>query len=145
MSSSQQTVDILGGSHQPLFLVDHADSLAEKHLVEHQQEASAAQGWESIIKELRKWLFNPDLVDIEDADPPSRQIISKAIELAQEFKQKEFSAPLRVLPDLEGGIVFERREGDYYETVTLNADIEVEIERYEKSVLISSDKVLLRR
>ena len=97
--------------------------------------------WDLTIDELKRWLSDPATVEVEDAIPPSRVVILEAIKLAEGWKKEKLLSPFRVVPDLEGGIVFERRCKEIYETITLNAYNELEIDKYENSKLTRRRKL----
>lgn len=66
--------------------------------------------WQKLIdKHLTEWLRDPELVADEGVDPPSTTILRLAIDYAERFRDDGFPPPGNVVPDPDGGIVFERR------------------------------------
>lgn len=88
-------------------------------LVTHDRErAHEARGgaWEKIIDhKLIEWGRDSSLLDDEGVDPPTPETIQLAIRLAESLRNKGCTPPDTVVPDPNGGIVFERREGDVSE------------------------------
>ena len=50
---------------------------------------------------------------------PSEAIIRLAGQIAMVLRDNGAAAPLRVVPDGEGGISFERRSGDWFESLDI--------------------------
>ena len=70
-----------------------------------------ATDWQRVIDhKLIEWGWNTREFDEEGVEPPSREIVRLAIDLAERFRDAGFPAPDSVVPDPNGGIVFERRE-----------------------------------
>lgn len=65
--------------------------------------------WQNLIDQLTKWLQNPELVEDEGVDPPSTTILRLAIDYAERFRDEGFPPPGKIMPDPDGGIIFERR------------------------------------
>ena len=92
-------------------------------LTTHQQgEEQFREQWDLIDLKLIEWGCNLSRFDEEGIVPPSRQAIRRAIEVAQELSNALAPAPMRVVPDAYGGIVFERRDRDLFETIRIGAD-----------------------
>ena len=94
--------------------------------------------WDRFIdRYLVEWGKDPEgCVEAEYA-PPSATAIDVACRLAQEFRDKGKAPPLRVLPDGEGGISFERREGKTVELLNVEADGGAELLCFEDCKLRS--------
>jgi len=74
--------------------------------------SSAVTLWEQIIDHtLIMWGANPSVFADEEFDGPGREVIRLAIEIAKQYARDGKPAPDRVVPDADGGIVFERRQG----------------------------------
>lgn len=73
---------------------------------------TSREAWQTLIDEkLIEWGANPEFFDDEDFESPGREIIALAIQLAHALRDANEPAPHRVVPDADGGIVFERRVG----------------------------------
>jgi hypothetical protein len=84
---------------------------------------------------LLAWHNEPDYLVDEDVLPPTRQIIYKAYRLAMALRDNRSPGPLRVVPDGDGGIVFERQEGAVFETISVESTGRVEVMSFEGSRL----------
>lgn len=76
-------------------------------------------------------------LDDEGVEMASRRTISLAIQLSQLFRDRGWAPPDRVVPDPNGGIVFERREGDASEVLHVWEDGTVEYSRFQGTRLIA--------
>ncbi len=98
---------------------------------------TAAEAWQKLIDDqLIEWERDPGQVDDEGIEPPSAPIVRLAIQLAQAWKDGGFAAPDRVVPDPNGGIVFERRERDVSEVFHVWEDGTVEYRRFQGTRLV---------
>lgn len=84
---------------------------------EESQAVVAKQGeehrrqWEEIINtKLIEWGRNPDGLEDDDLIPPSKSVVQTAIQLAQGARDARSIPPDWIIPDGDGGIVFEWRE-----------------------------------
>ena len=85
-------------------------------------------GWQRIIdNHLVEWGRHPSRFDSDEIIPPSRAIIHAACHVAMRLRDAELSAPLRVVPDGDGGIAFEHDAGEWFQTLHLQADGSVEL------------------
>jgi hypothetical protein len=83
-----------------------------------------------IMKTLERWRSDPPDWG-EDIKPPSLCIIELAERIARNlWTHRLQNAAMRVVPDAEGGLVFERYENDVYETLAVLADGSVLAEHY---------------
>ena len=84
--------------------------------------------WAHVIdNQLVEWGKDPDALADDGLVPPSKAIIHSACRLAMYLRDKGWPGPLRVVPDGEGGITFERRADTCFETLTLHADSTIEL------------------
>lgn len=74
-------------------------------------EDSRADRWEKALAQLRKWSADPSQLEDEGVIAPTRETISRAYLAAVTARDNGVPAPLRVVPDGEGGIVFECADG----------------------------------
>ncbi len=99
--------------------------------------------WERLIDgQLIEWGRNPEQLEDDDIEAPSREIISVASTLALTMCRHEMPAPSRIAPDGEGGIVFEHREGRDFETFEIHEDGSIEYLAFHDSQLV--DRQTLR-
>lgn len=92
----------------PLAVETNAD---KESLITRGADNEARDQWQRLIDhELTEWELDPARFDDDGIEPPSRQIIRLAIALAEGFRDEGLPAPDSVVPDPNGGIVFERRE-----------------------------------
>ena len=100
------------------------------------------EGWERVIDDcLVKWGQDPSLLEDEDIVPPSLEIVRKACELAMEWRDQGHSPPLRVVPDTDGGISFERRDGDWFQSLNILEDGRVELATFHDCRLYSRQEL----
>lgn len=93
--------------------------------------------WEAIIDhKLIEW--GRDLGQLADdgVDPPTGDTISRAIELAQSWKNAGMTPPQTVVPDANGGIVFERRYDGRAEVLHLWDDGTLEYQQFCGTTLV---------
>ena len=94
-------------------------------------------GWETIIDQyLVEWGRDPSVLMDEDFVPPSIAIIHKACQVARGLRDDGAPPPLRVVPDGEGGISFERRAGSCFQSLNILEDGSIEILTFEDSKLV---------
>jgi len=84
---------------------------------------------------LLAWYKDPSQLMDEDISPPTREIIYKAYHLALAMRDNRSPGPLRVVPDGEGGVVFEWQEGSVFETIGIEANGRMEFMSFEGSYL----------
>jgi hypothetical protein len=93
--------------------------------------------WQELIdRKLIEWGCNPSQFDDEGVEPPSREIIRLAIRLAQQFRDDGLTPPDSVVPDANGGIVFELRENDVSEVYHVWDDGTVEYQYFQGTRLL---------
>ncbi len=98
---------------------------------------SATSRWQEIIDHiLIEWALNPAQLADDGIEPPTRETVAMAIQEAQIFKQRELAPPTRVVPDAEGGIVFEREERDVLEMIRISPDRKFEYGLFRNGSLI---------
>ncbi|MHB8900103.1 MAG: hypothetical protein ACYC6Y_15245 [Thermoguttaceae bacterium] len=96
-----------------------------------------AADWHALIdNSLIAWSCNPSLCEDEGLTPPSENVIHTALQWAQVFVQQNLPAPDRVVPDPDGGIVFERHVGAMVEVLHIWDDASVEIYRLQDGHMI---------
>lgn len=96
--------------------------------------------WQKFIDEkLIEWATNPDYFDNEDFEGPSPEIVSLALRFAQQLRDTDQLPPHLVVPDADGGIVFEVTGSELTEKIHFwdNGDVEY--------LIFQAGKVIERR
>ncbi|HQX48733.1 MAG TPA: hypothetical protein PLR25_02425 [Planctomycetaceae bacterium] len=89
--------------------------------------SSSPSIWQRIIDHtLIKWGEDPSVFADEDFEGPAPEIICNAIQTAIKCAKRKFPAPSNVVPDGDGGIVFELRNGNLTEKIHFWDNGEVE-------------------
>lgn len=105
------------------------------------QEARSA--WQALIdRQLIEWGRDARPLEDDGVVPPLPAVVNLASRLAMAMRDDGKPPPLRVVPNGEGGIVFERCAGSVFETVEIQADLSVESASYRDSRLVSRQRVL---
>jgi len=81
--------------------------------------------WQEVIDEkLVEWGRNPAHLGEIDLIPPTRAAIRSAVRIARDMCDASPSPapPMRVVPDGDGGVVFERWEDSSSESIEINGD-----------------------
>jgi hypothetical protein len=105
---------------------------------------SGEQRWRELIDNtLAVWEKNPELLDDEGVDAPSRIIVGQAIVVANYLKEHGVSAPERVVPDGNGGLAFAWFDGAVSESIEINADGSLEYVRIEDHQVVASEPLSL--
>jgi hypothetical protein len=95
------------------------------------------QQWQRLINyRLIEWRYNPSLLDEEGTVTPSKDTIQFAIDLATQMSETGMAAPTRIVPDVNGGIVFERKGKDHFESLRISAHGSVEHRVFENCRLV---------
>jgi len=85
------------------------------------------RAWEAFIdRTLIEWGREPSQLEDEAIESPKPETIRRAIHVAQNLKNQGLLAPDSIVPDPNGGIVFERRAGDTSEALHFWDDGSVE-------------------
>ena len=99
--------------------------------------------WDSIVNnQLIEWGRNPHVLEHDDVSPPSGQTISLACQVAVTMRDDGEPAPTRVVPNGNGGIVFERNVGPAFLTIEIDEDGSVEYAAFVNSKLVSRQRLL---
>ena len=123
-------------SESPNLLSANVDS--ERPTVRDKDRVDAfRRGWQQLIDyRLIEWGWSSDLLDDDGVEPPCRETITRAIELAQRFRSEGFPPPDSVVPDANGGIVFERRELDVTEVIHIWGTGDAEYQQFQGTRLV---------
>lgn len=93
------------------------------------------KAWKMAIDQLLDWRKDTSQLMDEEMSPPTPDIIDIACALASRLRDEGQPGPLCVVPDGEGGVVFERRDGSRFQTISVEADGRVELISFENSRL----------
>lgn len=97
--------------------------------------------WQKIIdNQLIEWGRDTFQFDEEDFVPPTKISIKRANDLATEFRNRCLPEPLRVVPDGEGGIAFERRSERFFITLEISSDGSIEQNIFDDCRLIPTHR-----
>lgn len=84
--------------------------------------------WDHVIdNQLVEWGQDPEALADDGLIPPSEEIVRQACRLAMQLRDEGVPGPLRVVPDGEGGICFERRAEPYFQTLSIRQDGTIEM------------------
>jgi len=79
-------------------------------------ETATQKKWQQMIDyRLLEWGRDPNQLADDGVEPPTGETILRAIRLAEELRNAGLAAPDSILPDPNGGILFECRNGDLVE------------------------------
>jgi hypothetical protein len=93
--------------------------------------------WDEVIDyRLIEWGRDPSQLDDENFQAPSLEIISLACRVAREMRAAGLPAPLRVVPNGDGGITFEHKAGRVFETIEIDEDGSIELVTFADSKLV---------
>jgi hypothetical protein len=99
--------------------------------------------WRQLIDHpLIDWWKDPEQLNDDGMVAPSRERIEQAIDIAMGFCDSGDAAPVRVVPDGYGGIVFEFRAGLNAASLRISDSGDVEFVVFESDALVSRRKVL---
>lgn len=105
----------------------------------------ASEEWQILIDyQLIEWGRDPGQLEDEDMQPPSKNTIQQAIWLAGALNKAGFAPPTRIVPDAHGGIVFERQEGNLFESIRLSSDGSAEYCFFKNSRLVERERLVLQ-
>ena len=101
-----------------------------------------AEGWRRTINEpLIDWGRDPSQLEDEGIDPPSREIVTLALQFAMFLRDQNVAPPDRVIPNGDGGIVFKRKMGDILEIIEVAKDASIEIIVFHGSEITTRQKI----
>lgn len=112
----------------------------ERSLVSPYQSGSeTGAAWGRIIDDvLIEWGREPSPLHDDDFEPPAKAALRTAIRLAESCRAERWAPPNRVVPDGEGGIVFERWAGESFEQMNIDpTGRNLEILAFRGSKLVS--------
>lgn len=134
---SQYTIS---GSFLNVVQTGTADEQTLASLERERQEMRDA--WDAVIdRRLIEWGAAPSTLEDDGIAPPSLDVIRLASRLVIAMRDQGAAAPLRVVPNGEGGIVFERQSGPFFQTLEISADLTVELASYRNARLVSRQRL----
>ncbi|MHB1421927.1 MAG: hypothetical protein ACYC3I_01780 [Gemmataceae bacterium] len=102
--------------------------------------------WQTVIDDtLVEWGRDPSRFAEDGLAPPSAKAIGAACQIALFLRDYDYDAPLRVVPNGDGGIVFERSQGEIFETIEIQEDGSYEWATFNNGRLRSHTLVLNRQ
>ncbi len=131
----------------PSFVERHPQSSSGDQLLasRFRDHASPTDGWQRVIDEyLTPWILDPTSLEEEDLEPPSLEILRLACRVAWYLQDKGWVPPLRVVPDGEGGVVFERDAGACFQTLSIFPSRLGELMTFDDCRLVSRAPVSFR-
>jgi hypothetical protein len=133
--------DTICGEVKQFILTGAADGQTLASVTSDQQREQ--DRWQEFIdRRLIEWGRDSSSLEDEDIVPPSAEVIRLACQLAKFLRDKGSPAPLRVVPDGDGGIVFERHDGPYYEIIEINADGSIDWASLRNARLLDRQRLL---
>ena len=99
-------------------------------------------GWQKFIDEtLVEWGRNPAVLDDEEFQPPSARVIDLACEVATSLRDGGEVPPTRVVADGEGGVSFERVDGQTSVSLNIHPDATIEMLTFDDCRLRSRRRI----
>ena len=99
--------------------------------------------WQDVITRLRYWERDPAQLEDVGVTAPTAEIIGLAIRTAEYCDANSFESVGRVVPDPNGGIVFQLREGLNAEAVHVWSDGNVEYQRFQEARLVERSPLVI--
>ena len=131
---------VLSGERMPVF---STANVREGELVQREQMEKNRRGWDGFIDRcLVEWGRDPSALADEGLIPPSLKAINLACDIAMVFKDQGLAPPTRVVPDGEGGVSFERVDGNLFVSLNVYADQTVELLAFDDCRLCTRHRLL---
>ena len=111
------------------------DVLSPREIVDH------TSTWRRVCDTLLGWWENPERLDDDEIEPPTRQVLERAMTAVADLQAKNDLPPLRVGPSVDGGVAFEWEKGDHLSRVVLLNSGGVEIDHFRAGRLAHSMQV----
>ena len=98
--------------------------------------------WQKVIDDqLIEWGNDPSRLEDDGIEPPSGAIIRLAYDRVQKMRGEGWPPPLRVVPDGDGGIAFEWKDGPASCSIEIADDGSIELITFENSRLVSRQRI----
>ena len=99
-------------------------------------------GWQKVIDDrLIEWGKDPSRLEDDGIEAPSRPIIVLACRVARVMRDAGKPPPLRVVPDGDGGIAFEWKDGPASHAIEIEEDGSIEMITFENYRLVSRQRI----
>jgi hypothetical protein len=95
---------------------------ADEMLASGEAEQNRTAWLEIIDRKLIDWGLSPGVIDEDGIVSPSIKSVTETIELIKTMANNGCPAPMRVVCNADGGIVFEKQEGQFFETIEIYED-----------------------
>jgi len=102
-------------------------------------------GWRNLVdRPLIEWGRNPEAFGSEEEglEPPSIEIIQRAVQIASTLSETGVPSPLRVVMNGEGGIIFEWRDQKTFSTLEITKERHLELCRFDECRLVERERIL---
>ncbi len=100
------------------------------------------EAWENLINHrLIEWGSHPEQLEDDDLTAPSPDRIVQAIQFATRLRNTRMPAPTRIVPDGEGGIVFEYRRQRDSEAYRIGASGVIEYVAFKDGSIITRQQL----
>lgn len=136
---------LIGGSNMPTASISNLmtppvtpfPASSEASAIQSEDEAFSEIWCKVLDERLIEWAAHPEEFDEEGMTPPSPETLSLAFqEIVKPFREKGRVPPSQVVPDAHGGIVFERRDNNTFESIRVRADGHIEYCRFNNGKLV---------
>ncbi|MBI3467595.1 MAG: hypothetical protein HY000_31685 [Planctomycetes bacterium] len=98
---------------------------------------SRRERWQQLIDDpLIEWGRDPQRLADAEITPPSRDTVRLACQLAQILGNFGEAPPNRVVPTVDGGIVFEWHHGNLFKAIEVTPEEQIEYRKFVNSRLI---------
>lgn len=116
---------------------------ADEQILSSSELPKNREGWDKLIDHrLIEWGSNPSQLEDDGIEVPSRESIKIACQLAYVMRNNESPFPTRIVPNGEGGIVFERMKGQTFITIEIDENGSLEITEFIDSRLVCRQRFL---
>lgn len=116
-------------------IVDESRDVVSPSIVDTRTEVRAV--WQRLIDTtLMSWLRDPTQLQDDANDTPLPKIIRLSLDVAEKYMDAGFPAPDSIVPDPNGGIVFERSEADTSEAIHVWSDGTVDYMHFHRTRLV---------
>jgi predicted Zn-dependent protease len=131
--------DAWGEGYGSPAVLTHEDALVTSSTVARQYR----EAWTQLIDDkLIEWGWNPQVFD-DEINAPTRVALARAGQLASWMRRRNWKLPTGLIPDGEGGVVFENRQGSNYVRLEILNDGTVFFVAFKDCRLIQRDEVVI--
>lgn len=95
----------------------------DRQLASQEAVRACRQAWDDLIDGFwLEWALNSHPKGNDDVAPPSGDAIAAGCRVAQKMRDQGLPAPLRIVPDGEGGVCLERGDAECFESVSISPE-----------------------